>query len=87
MIVRMTTDHPAAGTDPASFSTGLVRAGETLFGNATPAPIEGWISPTYGVKYPALSFSMTQANPGNVSFTTEFIFPIDVKSADEPPHP
>ncbi|MDZ4159817.1 MAG: alginate lyase family protein [Anaerolineaceae bacterium] len=37
----------------------LVRAGETLVGAPTPGPTLGWYSPTYGVKTPALSFSVT----------------------------
>ena len=54
---------------------GLVRAGELLFGNATPSPTQGWISPTYGVKEPALSFSLRLDSLTNRRFLTEFIFP------------
>lgn len=75
LTVRMTTDLHAAKTDEYAFSIGLVRAGETLFGRVTPAPFEGWFSPTYGVKLPALSLSMALAVPGSASFGTEFIFP------------
>ena len=75
LTVRMTTDLHAAKTDELAFSIGLVRAGETLFGRVTPAPFEGWFSPTYGVKLPALSLSMALAVPGSASFGTEFIFP------------
>jgi len=38
----------------------LVRAGETLYGSEDPNPTWGWISPTYGSKIPALSFSGTE---------------------------
>jgi hypothetical protein len=75
LTVRMTTDLQTAETNEQAFSTGLVRAGETLYGRIPPAPFEGWFSPTYGVKLPALSLSMTLAAPGSASFVTEFIFP------------
>ena len=75
LTVRMTTDLHAAKSDEHAFSIGLVRAGETLYGSVTPAPFEGWFSPTYGVKLPALSLSMALAAPGSASFVTEFIFP------------
>ncbi|MHC1740740.1 MAG: alginate lyase family protein [Anaerolineaceae bacterium] len=52
-----------SGFDPADHSAvtgtvGLIRAGETLLGSET-NPIRGWVSPTYLVKKPALSFSVT----------------------------
>jgi hypothetical protein len=71
----MTTDLQTGETDGHAFSTGLVRAGETLYGHIPPAPDEGWFSPTYGVKLPALSLSMTLSAPGSARFVTEFIFP------------
>ncbi len=37
----------------------LARAGEVLFGQAPVSPVMGWISPTYGVRQPALSFSLS----------------------------
>jgi hypothetical protein len=75
LTVRMTTYLQTVETDGQAFSIGLVRAGETLYGRVPPAPFEGWFSPTYGVKLPALSLSMTLSAPGSASFVTEFIFP------------
>lgn len=37
----------------------LVRAGELLSGSGAVSPLLGWFSPTYGVKLPALSYSIT----------------------------
>lgn len=52
---------------------GLVRAGKKVDGNIEPSNLEGWFSPTYGVKLPALSFSMLTNCPENTGFVTEFI--------------
>jgi len=35
----------------------LVRAGEVIFGTRDVQPFEGWVSPTYGEKNPALSLA------------------------------
>jgi hypothetical protein len=56
-----------------SFS--IVRAGEILHGCTTANPVRGWISPTYGVKVPALSLVLEVASADDVRFTTEFILP------------
>jgi hypothetical protein len=45
-------------TTVAPSSVELVRAGDTLIGNRKDE-IMGWVSPTYGVKQPALSLSLT----------------------------
>ena len=47
----LTVQSPSA---PLSYS--LIRAGEVLLGEAWADPIMGWVSPTYSVKEPALSF-------------------------------
>jgi hypothetical protein len=75
LTIRISTDLYTTQTFEDTFTSGLVRAGETLHGNVEPSPFEGWFSPTYGVKVPALSLSMTLAIPGSGSFETEFIFP------------
>jgi hypothetical protein len=49
--VRLTIDSPSAGMMT------LDRAGERLVGSGNADPISGWISPTYGVRLPALSLS------------------------------
>jgi hypothetical protein len=64
-----------SATDPADHSkvTGtasLVRAGEPLLGTLT-NPTRGWISPTYLVKKPALSFMVTFASTKTLEINTE----------------
>ncbi len=63
-------------------SADLARAGERVFhsGAVTPEPpalsaIRGWVSPTYGVKKPALSLAVETQLANDVQFTSEFIFP------------
>jgi hypothetical protein len=61
--------------DPADHSkvTGtasLVRAGELLLGTQT-NPIRGWVSPTYLIKKPALSFMVTFATTKTLEINTE----------------
>lgn len=53
----------------------LVRAGELLHGHANVSPIDGWVSPTYGQKLPALSCSLQVTSQNDVKFSTLFIFP------------
>jgi hypothetical protein len=62
---RLTLDGPCGALaleigSPAGppFEIALARAGEALIGPAPP-PTMGWVSPTYGVKEAALSFSVT----------------------------
>jgi hypothetical protein len=38
--------------------------------------IRGWVSPTYGVKVPALSLAIESKSANDVQFTSEFVFPI-----------
>ena len=38
--------------------TSLVRAGELIYGQREVKPYEGWVSPTYGMKVPALSLAV-----------------------------
>ena len=53
----------------------LFRAGEILSGSASPDAIRGWVSPTYGVKNPALSLAIETMSADDVQFVSEFIFP------------
>jgi hypothetical protein len=53
----------------------LIRAGKLIYGEGNPLPYEGWLSPTYGVKLPALSFAIEAASSQAITFTSEFIFP------------
>ena len=53
----------------------IVRAGEVVFGQRDFQPFEGWFSPTYGIKVPALSLAFEVQCDRTTHFTTEFIFP------------
>ncbi|HUH98831.1 MAG TPA: alginate lyase family protein [Anaerolineales bacterium] len=53
----------------------LVRAGELLYGQRQVEPYEGWVSPTYGTKIPALALGVEVTSSRSVTFTSEFIFP------------
>ena len=57
----------------ASFS--LSRAGVSLFGPEKPQEIDGWYSPTYGLKQPALSLACQVDSQADVNFTSQFLFP------------
>ncbi len=53
----------------------LVRAGELIGGQREVKPHEGWVSPTYGTKIPALSLAVEVTSSKSITFTSEFIFP------------
>ncbi len=53
----------------------LVRAGELLFGSGPAAPIQGWASPTYGVKVPALSVAAELTGVLPLRIASQFTFP------------
>ena len=63
------------GSSNGDGSISLIRAGELVFGHAVPLPFEGWVSPTYGQKTPALSLAWEATAQGSLQFTTEFTFP------------
>ncbi|GAP07551.1 alginate lyase/Heparinase II/III-like protein [Anaerolinea thermolimosa] len=51
----------------------LIRASESLVGPPSPAPIFGWVSPTYNLRQPALSLRLSLNAMAPVHFTTSFI--------------
>jgi hypothetical protein len=53
----------------------IVRAGKVVYGKRDVQPFEGWFSPTYGIKSPALSLAFEVQCDQSIQFTTEFIFP------------
>lgn len=59
----------------AEASLSVVRAGELVYGKREMLPYEGWVSPTYGVKIPALSVMLEVHARRPVTLTTEFLFP------------
>jgi hypothetical protein len=59
----------------SSFSVSLVCAGEIIYGQRDMHHYEGWVSRTYGQKFPALSFAFEVISEYHTMFTSEFIFP------------
>jgi len=53
----------------------IVRAGEVVYGVRDVRSFEGWFSPTYGRKVPALSLSFEVKSNQPTQFITEFNFP------------
>jgi hypothetical protein len=53
----------------------LVRCGELLHGTGSASPILGWVSPTYALKHPALSFAILLAAKPPLKFVSEWHFP------------
>jgi len=68
--LQLASDQPGAELT-------LARAGVRLLGNAPIAPIDGWISPTYGQKLAGLSCALLVSSPLDVQFNSQFIFPAD----------
>ncbi len=60
-----------------NLQSSVVRAGETLFGGLPADPTWGWVSPTYGVKIPALSYSVSVESVFPLTVSTEWTFPAD----------
>jgi hypothetical protein len=71
VVLRIKTDSGRAGG--AVFS--VVRAGELVYGHRDARPFEGWYSPIYGQKLPALSFACEMRADRNANFESEFGFP------------
>jgi hypothetical protein len=53
----------------------LVRCGEVVHGQRQVQPYEGWASPTYGVRIPAISLAAESSATRSLTFTTELSFP------------
>lgn len=65
------------------FQISLFRAGEPVYSSGSGGSesqgetvVRGWVSPTYGVKVPALSLAIETKSAIDVQFISEFIFPI-----------
>jgi hypothetical protein len=72
MILILRTDIPISNLKSL---ISLVRAGEVIYGKRDVKTYEGWASPTYGQKTPALSLAIEVQNVANASLLSEFIFP------------
>lgn len=64
----------AVNSQPSAVNIQLVRAGELLHGTGEISPTWGWVSRTYGVKSPALSFSVTATGELPIMLTSEWSF-------------
>lgn len=72
ITLHITTDSQFPGNNS---QLALIRAGELVYGTRDVQTFEGWVSPTYGQKTPALLVTVETSNVSNASFSTEFIFP------------
>jgi hypothetical protein len=71
LMLKITPDARIAFSE---VRVSLVRAGEVIHGSRKALPFEGWASPTYGVKVPALSLAVEVDAAKSTSFTSEFRF-------------
>jgi hypothetical protein len=68
--VRLVVSNP-----DGSLKVSLARGGKTLVGEEQVEPTRGWVSPTYGVKQPALSFAVSVEVKLPTTFTTIWQLP------------
>lgn len=71
IALDLQTDPPISNLDSL---LSLVRAGKVVYGTRTVYAYEGWISPTYGTKTPALSLAFEVQSKVSIKFTSEFKF-------------
>ena len=67
----------AVGIQPSGgkAETSVIRAGELVYGSGPVSPTWGWVSPTYGVKIPAISFAVIVTARLPIIFHTEIMLP------------
>jgi hypothetical protein len=53
----------------------LIRAGRVIAGQGDARAYDGWFSPTYGIKRPALSLAIEADSAASCGFQSEFVFP------------
>ena len=71
VVLTLQTDSPVSNLR-SLFS--IVRAGEVVYGTRDVLPYEGWVSPTYGIKAPALSLAFEVQSVKSIQLTSEFQF-------------
>lgn len=69
IALLLRSDPPVSSLQPR-FS--LARAGKVIYGNREVQPFEGWVSPTYGTKTPALSLAFEVQSIASIQFKSEF---------------
>jgi hypothetical protein len=72
--VNLLSRFETVSLDPG-FHITLGRAGESLQGSGKVLPFEGWVSPTYGQKVPALSLALNVTTDRSILFLSQFTFP------------
>jgi hypothetical protein len=71
----VTLSVTAATPSASPLEVTLARAGKRLRGGGRVAPQDGWSSPTYGARLPALSLSVEASAGSTFTFLSEFSFP------------
>jgi hypothetical protein len=71
ITLRMAADMRISSSEPR---VTIARAGQIVHGTGRALPIDGWVSPNYGVKVPALSVAMQVTSFRSFSFVSEFLF-------------
>ncbi|HEX8991470.1 MAG TPA: alginate lyase family protein [Anaerolineales bacterium] len=71
MILRV---KPDARISLSDVRTSLVCGGDLMRGREAALPFEGWVSPRYGLKMPALSLVVEVTSVKSTSFVSEFRF-------------
>jgi len=72
LVVTLLGANQTRINDP---ETSIVRAGELLYGTGPISPTWGWVSPTYGVKMPAISYAVRIEGQLPFVFISEWCFP------------
>lgn len=73
-----TISEPGDDLSTDSIKLTVARAGEVLTGQGLVLPIHGWISPTYGVKKPALAVMLDFTHALPIKLKCEWILPCEV---------
>jgi hypothetical protein len=80
--VTLTINNELRIANP-EYQISLFRAGVSVYASGPAGTetqpetlIRGWVSPTYGVKIPALSLAIETRSANDVQFTSEFVFPL-----------
>jgi hypothetical protein len=82
-LIRLLVKWNPAANSTSSKALQIARAGERVWGSGAVSPTWGWISPTYGLKLPALSVRLTQAGPPPIRFSSKFTLPLGPTPEDQ----
>jgi len=75
LVLQVASQSPGLLLSNLDSLLSLARCGKVIFGQRDAQPYEGWSSPTYGTKVPALSLALDIPAPQGVTFISEFLFP------------